>query len=222
MNEYWLLVSFIILGLLALPIMLYPLGKSKALFLTAIPVFIIALSLAYWHWGAWPQWQNHVRQETSKQRIEAVLQTIKSPIELIDKLKQRLAQEPKSTRGWYLLGRLYASEGKWSEAEAAFSRAHQQSPDDELATVNYAQSLLQLNQQEFNQQIRNILLSLLQQKPNQPDALAMLAMDAFKNQDFLQAINYWQQLLNLAPEHSEEAQMIRKAIAKAEASQLKK
>src|SRR5271156_846055 len=109
MNEWWL---FIVLGLLALPIMLYPLRKSKLGLLIAVPLLITALSLAYWRWGAWPDWQNYVHQEAKKQQIEAVLQTIKSPAELIDRMKARLNEDPKNTRGWYLLGRLYVSQGQ--------------------------------------------------------------------------------------------------------------
>lgn len=44
----------------------------------------------------------------------------------------------------------------------------------------------------------------------------MLAMDAFVSHAYEDAIRYWQRLLKLAPEQSEEAQAIRKAIAKAE------
>jgi cytochrome c-type biogenesis protein CcmH/NrfG len=222
MNEFWLLFSFIVLGLLALPLLFYPLRQSKLLLLIAAPVFILCLSLAYLRWGTWTDWQKNVHKEENNQKIAAVLQTIKSPTELIDRMKGRLSQDPKSDRGWYLLGRLYASQGQWSEARAAFFRAHQLNPNDELASVNYVNSLWQLNQQQFNEQIREQLKILLQKNPNQPDALAMLAMDAFKSLDYQQAINYWQFLLKLAPEQSEEAQMIRKAIAKAQSKLLKK
>ena len=41
-------------------------------------------------------------------------------------------------------------------------------------------------------------------------------LDAYTNHHYQEAINYWQQLLKLAPEQSEEAPMIRRAIAKAQ------
>lgn len=44
----------------------------------------------------------------------------------------------------------------------------------------------------------------------------MLAMDAFESRNYQLAIDHWQHLLKLAPEHSEEAQLLRKAIAKAQ------
>lgn len=220
MNEWWLLFFFIVLVLLALPIAVYPLRKSKFLITALFPLFIIVLSVAYWRWGSWFDWQKYRHQEINKQQIEAVLQRIKSPAELISRMKARLQQEPNSSRGWYLLGRLYASQGQWEEARNAFSTALQLNPDDSLIIVNYAQSLLQLNQQQYNDSIRHLLTTLLQKEPQQPDALAMLAMDAFVSANYGQAIDYWQRLLKLAPPQSEEAQMIRKAIARAQ-SQLK-
>lgn len=218
MNEYWLVLSFIILSLLAWPLLFYPLRQSKGLIMLSVPVLGFSLFLAYTHWGSWTDWQKSVHDKVNKQKIEAVLQTIKSPAELINKMKMRLSQDPKSSKGWYLLGRLYASQNQWQEAQEAFIKAHQLEPENELTHVNYINSLWQLNQQQFNELIREQLKLILKKNPNQPDALAMLAMDAFKNQDYQLAINYWQQLLKLAPEQSEDAQMIRKAIAKAQAS----
>lgn len=216
MHEWLLLFFFLVLGLLALLLLIYPLRRSKLLLVALIPVFIIAVSIAYWRWGSWIDWKKYRDQEANKQQIEAVLQTIKSPAELIARMKVRLHQEPKSSKGWYLLGRLYASQGLWSEARNAFSTALQFNPNDPLIIVNYAQSVLQLNQQQFNNSIRLLLVKLLQEDPEQPDALSMLAMDAFTSANYRQAIEYWQRLLKLASPQSEEAQMIRKAIAKAQ------
>ncbi|MBA2656041.1 MAG: tetratricopeptide repeat protein [Tatlockia sp.] len=216
MNEYWFLLSFLILILLALPIILYPFGKSKA-YRIVVPLVIVFSCLAYFNWGAWPEWKANLQKEASKQRIAAVLQTIKSPEELVERLKQRIAQEPDQARGWYLLGRLYASQGQWIEAREVFFKAHQLNPQDELVTVNYIQSLWQLNHQTLNKQINTLLTKVLLTNPKQVDALSMLAIDAYKQENYLEAINYWQKLLKLAPKQSEDAMMIRKAVAKAQA-----
>jgi cytochrome c-type biogenesis protein CcmH len=216
MNEWWLLLCFIILALLMVVVALYPLRQTKRFAVILIPILIIALSGAYWWWGAWFAWQRHVQEMERQRRVEAVLKTIKNPTELVDRLKTRLQANPENARGWYLLGRLYTSQGQWQLASEAFAQAHQLDASDIITTVNYGQSLWQLNQQQFNQQIRTLFTDLLQKAPDQPDALAMLAVDSFAHRHYQQAINYWQHLLKLAPEQSEEAKMIRKAIAKAQ------
>lgn len=179
------------------------------------PMVMTAVVLAYWEWGSWFEWQQFVSQERNQQQIKQVLATIKSPDELIDKLKARLDDSPSSARGWYLLGRLYASQNRWPEANKAFSKAYQFQPKDEQTMVNFAESQLQLNGGKFNNSIRALCSNLLQANPQQPDALAMLAIDAYQSQNFQEAITYWQRLLALVPPKSRDALMIRKAISKA-------
>lgn len=214
--DKWLLISLAILLLLALPVALYPLRASKKSLFIIIPLMVCSLTLAYWQWGALPQWSEYQQQQEKQKKIVALMQTIKGPEQLIAKLKASLRANPNSAKGWYLLGRIYASQGEWLDAKAAFEKAYQLNPADETIVVNYGQSLWQLNQQQFNDTIRTIFNGLLQKNPQQPDALAMLAMDAFGSKNYQSAIDYWQKLLKLAPEHSEEAQMILKAIAKAQ------
>lgn len=216
MNEWWLLSSFIFLSFLALLMALYPLRKSKGVYYLLIPLLTGGISLGYWHWGSWSEWRDYLNHKETQKRVEAVLQTIKGPEELIARMKARLNENPASARGWYLLGRLYASQNHWSLARDAFLKAHQLDPEDEGATVNYGQSLWQVNNQQFNEQIRTLFKVLLQKNPDQADALSMLAMDAFASHDYQKAITYWQQILKLLPSQSEEAAIIRKAIAKAQ------
>ncbi|ASQ46315.1 tetratricopeptide repeat protein [Legionella clemsonensis] len=216
MNKWWLLFSFSLLVFLALPVIYYPLRQSKKTFLMVVPVMIVMLMAGYFYWGALPAWDDFLQRQEKQRKVQAVLQTIKDPSQIIEKLKARLAAQPDSARGWYLLGRLYASQEQWKPAKEAFEKAHRLSPTDDAATVNYAQALWQLNQQTFNDIIRNLFNELLQKNPDQPDALAMLAMDAYSTHNYEQAISYWQHLLRLAPEQSEEAKMIRRAIAKAQ------
>ena len=74
----------------------------------------------------------------------------------------------------------------------------------------------QLNHQKFNGESRALLQAVLKKNANQPDALAMLAMDAFIGHAYQRAIDYWQRLLKIAPPQSDDAEAIRKAIAKAQ------
>ncbi len=218
-NEIGLLVCLLMLLMLALSVALYPMRKSRAA-LWLIPVFIIMIGLAYGQWGAWPEWRKYIQSNDKQQRIQEMLKSVKGPEELIEKLKLTLQQQPNSARGWYLLGRLYVSQNQWQQANDSFERAHQLQPENEQITVNYAQNLWQLNHQTFDQTSRQLLMGVLESNADQPDALAMLAMDAYSRHSYQQAIDYWQRLLKQVPVKSEEGQAIRKAIAKAQAKLL--
>ncbi|WP_133130811.1 tetratricopeptide repeat protein [Legionella yabuuchiae] len=211
---------FILIGIVLLTIafcmVFYPLRLKKSWILGSIPVLILLITSAYWQWGGWVDWQAYLTEQNKQQQVQEVLKSIKSPQELILKLKARVDNNPNDPRGWYLLGRLYTTQESWVEANQAFKRAYALNPDDIPITINYAQSQWQMNHHQFNEPIRALFSAVLTKQPNQPDALAMLAMDSFMSHDYEQAIHYWQRLLSQAHPDSEDAQAIRKAIVKAQ------
>lgn len=200
----------------ALLLALYPLRKQKVVVASLVPLLLLAPLFIYWQWGGWAIWQQYLQEEIKQQHVQKILTSISGPQELIIKLKEKLNDKPESAHGWYLLGRLYSSQNEPQLAYVAYAKAHLLQPNDEQITVNYAQSKWELNQRQFDQQSRDLFHQVLQKNPRQPDALAMLALDAFKNHAYQQAIIYWQRLLKLLPPDSVDAKAIRKAIVKAE------
>ena len=216
MNEWWLAGVLVAITLCASTVIIYPLRHNKPVCVLMVPVIFIMVSMGYYFWGGFTQWQEFLHQNDSQILAQKVLKSVKSPAELIDKLRAKLDDSPKSAKGWYLLGRLYVSQKDYFNSSKAFAKAHQLKPDEEQFAVNYAHSLWMLNDEQFNDEIVGIFKTLVTKNPNQPDALAMLAMNAFLSHAYEDAIDYWQRLLKLAPEQSEESMAIRKAIAKAQ------
>lgn len=189
---------------------------NKGWYVLVLLLLLLLPFLAYLKMGNWTALQNYTDEQSRLATAKALLSKIHSPQQLIDKLKVQLERNPNSARGWFLLGRIYASLQDWSQAEASFKKAYQLDHQDEAILINYAESLWQNNQQKWNENIRGLYQKALRQNPEQPDALTMLAMDAYLNHQYLDAIRYWKQLLKLLPEHSEDARIIQKAISKAE------
>jgi cytochrome c-type biogenesis protein CcmH/NrfG len=216
MSEGELIVGLTALMAIALIGVCYPLRKS--IFICTLLSFLSigSVGILYWCWGDWSGWTSFTRDQAKQKQAKALLQSIHDPEELINKLKNRVESEPNRAKGWYLLGRLYASQGEWKKARDVYYKAHVLEPNNEQTTVNYAQSLWQLNNQKFNDKSRKLLQAVLDRNPEQPDALAMLAMDAFSGKCYQQAIDYWERLLERVPPGSEDAKAIRKAIAKAQ------
>lgn len=215
MNNVTFLFSLIGLLILAACFVWYPLRQNKLLSMGVFSLFMMVAMLGYWRWGAWSDWVEYVSIQTRKQHVQALLKTIEGPEALIDQLKTHLMAHPDSARGWYLLGRLYAGQQSWIKARDVFQTAYQLKPEDEAITINYAQSLWQVHQQQFDDTIRGLFQSVLRHNSNQPDALAMLAIDAYMSHDYQSAIKYWQRLLAIVPDDSEDAKAIRQAIAAA-------
>lgn len=216
MNEWWLIGLLTGITVLTGVFIMYPLRRYRTLSSVVTLLFLLLIGGGYYCWGDFGEWQHYNQQKVAQAQIKQMLQTIKSPQELINKLIAKLDASPSSAKGWYLLGRLYTSQNDNKQAAEAFAKAHQLRPKDEQFSVNYAHSLWELNHQEFSPEIVAIFDDLLKNNPKQPDALAMLAMNAFLSHAYEDAISYWQRLLQLAPEQSPEAKAIRKAIAKAQ------
>lgn len=216
MNEWWLLGVLVSLTLISMALFIAPLRRVSRASLVLVPLFLIFIATSYYYWGGFSAWRQFIHKQESQQLAKQMLKSLKSPQELIDKLHAKLDDTPNSAKGWYLLGRLYVNQNDNQKALEAFAKAHQLKPEEEQFAVNYAHSLWMANQQEFNPQIKAIFNQLLNKNPNQPDALAMLAMESYQRQAFTEAIAYWQRLLAIAPSQSEEAKAIRRAIAKAE------
>lgn len=214
MNEWLLVLVFSLLLLLAATIAAFP-CKGKAQLSIAL-IVIVGSIIGYWQWGAWKNLTHYYHQKNLEKQAQLVLKTVKGPSELIDKLKQHLDANPNAARGWFLLGRLYASQGEWALSFQAFTQAHQLKPHNEKFYVNYAQSMWQVNGQKFNLDIRNHYQRILKDNPKQADTLSMLAIDAFQEKSYQTAIDYWTRLLPLVPPDSADSAAIRRAIAKAQ------
>ncbi len=174
----------------------------------------VSAFLIYIYVGSFQQLHQLQIDEEQKEKVAQLLQTMDGKQGLINKLKERIEHEPNSAQGHYLLAKLLASEGDWKESIKYFKKAKLIEPTNTNYQIQYVFALWQMNKTQFNDEIRTNLKQLIEQEPEQVDALNMLAMDAYQQQNYKQAILYWQRLLKLAPPNSNDAKMIEAAINK--------
>lgn len=215
MHEWALLGVLAALGLLALGVALFPLWQSRRLVLMLAPVMALGVVLAYGVWGNWPAWRTYHVTERKQKQAEALVRSLGSTNVLIERFQSHLKQAPKDAKAWFLLGRVYVAEADWAHANEAFTTAHSLEPHHEEFTLHYVQSVWELNHQAFDEASRGLLHDILEKNSQQPDALAMLAFDAYTRHDDASAVLYWERLLALAPQASDEADKLRQAIAQA-------
>ena len=140
MHKWYLLGILSALLLLSVYIVCKTL-RCRKLHAVYLGIFLASfVAVAYYHWGGWQGWFNYLQRQ-------AVLEAFKDPDKLIYALKSRLKDNPNSAQGWYLLGRVYASNQRVKEACDAYAKAQQLAPTDPKIKLNYAQSLWQLNSQ---------------------------------------------------------------------------
>ncbi len=204
-----LFALFVIFSGLAVLLVFKPLRKSKVQIISAISI-VLLVAFLYTIWGGWGDYYAFRMMQESKQNALKLLKDIKSPDEIREKLVKHLEKDPESARGWYLLGRLYVSQNNTKQALQAFARAYKLESQNVAIIVNYASLLLESGDASG----QKMLEKLLDDDPKQQDALAILAMQAYRNNNLSVAVTYWQRLLDTLPPQSEEADTIRKAIAK--------
>lgn len=176
--------------------------------------FPLAATLLYWHWGN----PNELfTQHTS------IIQNQKLPdvTQVIQQLQQHLAKEPNSAEGWYLLGRLYASQEKYLEATQAFTKANALQPNQMNILINYAASLFMLHPVD-NQKIAILLKQALTRDPQNDAVLNLMAINFYQQQQYDKAISIWEKLSEKYPPDTNDGKALLKAIATAQYKAQKK
>lgn len=213
------LTIVLLIGLIFLWFSMKPVAVGRIYTFTVFTFVILIAGLGYWQWGGMPQWVHYQMEQARAKQAKAIMQQVKTPEALVQRLKETIHHSPHPAQGWYLLGRVYASQGKWRLAMGAFAHAIALKPNIARYHINYIDAKWNVGSRHFSSQIHQDLEKLLQNFPNQPDAMVMLATEAYQNKQYLVAIQYWQKLLAVTPANSEAASMLRRAIAKAEKQQ---
>ena len=128
-------------------------------------------------------------------------------------LRTKLAKEGDDAVAWFVLGRIWFSQGFVEEAIESFERALRLTPDRSNLLLSYAQALLVTESAENLQRAARSLGRVLELEPGNQDALAMLALIAQERGDVAEAKAAWQVLLTQIPAEDPRRQMIEQQLA---------
>jgi cytochrome c-type biogenesis protein CcmH len=145
--------------------------------------------------------------QATQRQIEAV----------VERLAAKMKENPDDAEGWKLLGRSYASLGRFPEAAEAYARAAARAPRDADLLVDLADVLAMANGQSLAGNPEKLLERALQIDPKNAKALALAGTAAFNRGDFAGAAARWERMLPLVPAESEDARVIRENVELAKA-----
>lgn len=132
------------------------------------------------------------------------------------KLAERLQVNPDDGEGWLMLGRSYATLGRYPEAAAALGRATALLPPDANRLADYADVMAMAQGRRLGGEPEKIVARALAIDPRHIKSLALMGSAAFERGDFALAIQQWQKILTLVPPDSPAAQSIGNSIADAQ------
>ena len=116
----------------------------------------------------------------------------------LNAMAQRLAakqeKNPENAEGWALLAHTYVEIKQHKEAVAAFEKAVNLIPTDPQLFADYADALAVTNNGQFDAKTSELVEQALKLDPNHPKALLLAGSIAFKQADYVKAINVWEQL----------------------------
>jgi cytochrome c-type biogenesis protein CcmH len=135
---------------------------------------------------------------------------------MVERLSERLLENPNDGQGWQMLARSYGVLGRHAESAAAYARAISLLPPNAQLLADFADTLAMTQGRRLQGEPEKLVLQALEVDPRNVKALALSGTIAFERKDFAAAIGEWRKILALVPEDSTAAASTRASIADAE------
>lgn len=187
--------------------------SSRATALAIALVVPIAAGLIYWQRGDLAAFDPALQQAMGEGSPHNM-----APGEverIVEKLAERLKQEPDNANGWVTLARTYYVLRRFPEAVQAYEQLVKLVPDDANVLADYADALAMARGRKIAGEPLALVKKALALDPNQWKALAMAGTEAFDRKDYKTAVEYWERLRSAVPAESEIAKSITASIAEA-------
>lgn len=212
---FWILIG--LMTLIAVAIIAFPVRRKhkflSMMFVIALP--IVGLTL-YWYLGSSQKLEQYWTLKKEAKQVKLELSKIKSPMQVVDRMKAYLHSHPNSPKGWYLLGKVYFGQRQYSEALAALQKAHKQKPSSTQYAVSYAQASYFQNSQQLRPSVLNMLKRIVIKEPHNVGAINLLAINFYLEKDYKNAVQYWEKLLPLFVAGSPDQKILLSMIASAQ------
>lgn len=138
------------------------------------------------------------------------------PEAMVASLEAKLKNNPTNAEGWYMLGRSYATLGRFKESVRAFEKTVELMPNDAHVLADYADVLAMTQNGSLNGKPTELINQALRLDDQDAKVLNLAAAAAYQQKDYAHAIGYWRQLLKLTPPESEFYKEVAQAIDEAE------
>ncbi|MFN2359545.1 MAG: c-type cytochrome biogenesis protein CcmI [Marinobacter sp.] len=178
-------------------------GKSTvAVVLASLLIVPAAAVLLYQQWGA----MDDVEQFRAMQEMTAADgDRLGQMQELTGQLRERLEENPENTEGWAMLGRTYMRLEEYSDAAWAFEQLADNIEDDDngkaAAWGLSAQAHFFRGQGDMNPEISEAIEKARALNPDEVNSLGLLGIYAFGQENYEEAIDYWERIAEVAPDH---------------------
>jgi cytochrome c-type biogenesis protein CcmH len=219
--KIWFWTMIVIMTLAAWGCLLWPFyfksaSKSGIWIKIGLSIFPVAALGAYLFLGDSHRLQEYWAAQRQGAQIQQEMATLKSPQELIDRMRSHLEQNPNSGEGWFLLGKLYLDQRQYANAESALARARSLQPNSGETVVALAKANFFHHQGHLTPAMEAAVSGVLESLKEPVEALNLLAVNAYRRKDFHAAVAYWQRALALIQPDSPDSRTLLAMISEAQ------
>jgi cytochrome c-type biogenesis protein CcmH len=178
-------------------------GRSALLVVLGCVIAIPAASVFFYErWGAMDQ----LEQFLAMQEMTTAEGDRRSQMQgLAQQLREKLEASPDNAEGWGMLGRTYMNLQQYEDAAWAFEQLAGSIDNDPRRKATAwglsAQALFFLNQGNLAGGVSRAIEKARALNPDEVNSLGLLGISAFSQQNFEQALQYWERIVEVAPDH---------------------
>lgn len=167
--------------------------------LVMVTVFVLAVAVGGYAWkrGQGPMVEVAESAEGAEAGAVSAEQQAASDqiVAMVDKLAQRLKEQPEDAEGWTMLARSYSVMGRNDDAIDAYAKAIALRKDDASLMADYADALALKNNRNLAGEPMAWVERALKLDPKNLKALALAGVYAYDRKDFAGAIKQWEKVV---------------------------
>jgi len=126
---------------------------------------------------------------------------------MVQKLANRLKDNPNDLQGWYMLARSYAILGRFQDSLKALDQARRLAPNEPQLMADYADVLATSTGGSLEGEPAKLIQRALQLDPNNAKALALAGEREFRNKKYQRAIDDWTRMKGALPPDATQQQI---------------
>ena len=184
--------------------------KSGRWIMVALPIAVPALALSlYFNLGS-PDIIPRSGEPSSVQNAgqSDPGQTMASMEELVEKLAQRMENEPDNAQGWKMLGRSYLAMNRMDDAIKAYEKAYKLDPQDVDLILGYATTLARKNDNTFAGLPGQLIEMAYNLEPGNTNIHWLKGNVHYQMGEFAKAVALWEKVMATLDPNSQEGMTV--------------
>ncbi|KAA1174818.1 c-type cytochrome biogenesis protein CcmI [Marinobacter salinexigens] len=175
--------------------------SARVVGLLAILLIPAATFLLYEEWGAMDRVEQYI---TMQQMGDSNAARAEQMSGLVEQLRDKLEASPDNPDGWAMLGQSYMRLERYRDAAWAFQRLSGVTDTESSRAVALglaAQALFFDSEGELTPDVTAAIDAAREVNPDEVNALGLLGIHAFSQEQYREAIGFWERIISVAPDH---------------------